>query len=98
MQMLPSLLICCLCVSRLANRSATLCFWDTNGEKIQQVFARQALTMIFDTVEGNPFSEPTGNFVGQTGYLVRVMEYSIACPLLWFAAQEASVNTDAFFK
>ena len=28
-------------VSRLANRSATLNFWDSGGENIQQVFARQ---------------------------------------------------------
>jgi putative DNA methylase len=66
-----------LCVSRLANRSAALCFWDTKGENIQQVFARQALTMIFDTVEGNPFSDSTGNFLGQTEYLVRVMEHAL---------------------
>ena len=79
-----------LCVSRLANRSATLCFWDTKGENIQQVFARQALTMIFDTVEGNPFSDSTGNFLGQTDYLVRVMEHSLPACGSGSAAQEAA--------
>lgn len=66
-----------LCVSRLANRSAALCFWDTKGENIQQVFARQALTMIFDSVEGNPFSDSTGNFLGQVQYLVAVLEKNV---------------------
>ncbi len=61
-------------VSRLANRSSTVCFWDPGGEKIQQVFARQAIPMTWDYVEGNPFSNSTGNFLGQVSYLTRVLE------------------------
>lgn len=60
-------------VSRQVNRSSTLCFWDTLGEKIQQVFARQALSMTWDFVEGNPFSKSSGNFVGQLGYLTNAL-------------------------
>ena len=60
-------------VSRLANRSATLNFWDSKGENVQQVFARQAMSMTWDYVEGNPFSESTGNFVGQLGYLTNAI-------------------------
>ena len=60
-------------VSRLANRSATLNFWDSQGEKIQQVFARQALPMTWDYVEGNPFSDSSGNFIGQLDYLISAM-------------------------
>lgn len=63
-----------LSVSRLANRSSTICFWDTQGEKIQQVFARQAIPMTWDYCEGNPFSNSTGNFMGQLEYLARVLE------------------------
>lgn len=83
-----------LCVSRLANRCASLCFWDTKGENIQQVFARQALTMVFDTVEGNPFSDSTGNFLGQTEYLVRVLEHAVPARGSGFATQmEAQTQT-----
>jgi putative DNA methylase len=63
-----------LCVSRQANRSATLTFWDTGGEKVQQVFARQALPMVWDFCECNIFSTSSGNFAGQTEYLVNVIE------------------------
>lgn len=66
-----------LCVSRQANRSSTLNFWDSQGENVQQVFARQALQMTWDYVECNPFSESTGNFVGQTEYLTKVLESAI---------------------
>jgi putative DNA methylase len=61
-------------VSRLANRSATVCFWDPLGENVQQVFARQAIPMIWDFVEGNPFSNSTGNFMGQIDYLTAVLD------------------------
>jgi putative DNA methylase len=57
-------------VSKLVNRSATLNFWDNGGENVQQVFSRQALSMTWDFVEGNPFSSSTGNFVGQLEYLL----------------------------
>lgn len=62
-----------LTVSRLANRSATLNFWDTKGENVQQVFARQALPMTWDFVEGNAFSNSTGNFIGQLDYLINAV-------------------------
>ncbi len=61
-------------VSRLANRSATVCFWDPLGENVQQVFARQAIPMIWDFVEGNPFSNSTGNFLGQIDYITAVLQ------------------------
>ena len=58
-----------LTVSRQANRSATLNFWDPGGGTVQQVFARQALAMVWDFVEANPLGGSTGNFVGQIDYL-----------------------------
>ena len=66
-----------MCVSRQANRSSTLNFWDSQGENVQQVFARQALQMTWDFVEGNPFSESTGNFFGQVEYLTKVLEHAV---------------------
>lgn len=60
-----------LSVSRLANRQSTSAFWDTTGETVQQVFAMQALPMRWDTVEGNPFSSSSGNFIGQVEYLAK---------------------------
>jgi putative DNA methylase len=60
-------------VSKLANRLSALCFWDPGGEKIQQVFARQAITINWDFVEGNPFSESSGNFLGQLDYTLDVL-------------------------
>jgi putative DNA methylase len=64
-------------IGRQANRTATLNFWDTRGENVQQVFARQALPMTWDFVEGNPLSASTGNFVGQISCVTRVMNATL---------------------
>jgi len=58
-----------LVIGRQANRTSTLCFWDPGGANIQQVFARQALPMVWDFCESNPLGEKSGGFLGQFGYL-----------------------------
>ena len=63
-----------LAVGRFSNRSSSQCFWDAGGEGIMQVFARNALPMIWVYAEGNPFSDSTGNFLGQVDYLANAIE------------------------
>ena len=76
-----------LCVSRQANRCSNLNFWNKQGEKVEQVFARQALPMVWDFCEANPFSDSSGNFVGQVAYLSNVVDVSPA-----FNAQTAIIQ------
>ena len=61
-------------ISRLANRQSTNTFWDSIRQTIQQVFARHALPFVWDTAEGNPFSDSSGNFLGQLKYLANVVK------------------------
>ncbi len=63
-----------LLVGRVANRASTQCFWDAGGETVQQVFARNAMPMIWVSAESNPFSNSTGNVAGQLRYLVEAIE------------------------
>jgi putative DNA methylase len=58
-------------VSRQTNRSVSLNFWDNTGQKIQQVFGRQAFAMTWDYVETNVFSTSTGNFVDQLEWVAK---------------------------
>ncbi|MEA2827749.1 MAG: putative methylase [Actinomycetota bacterium] len=60
-------------IGRLANRCSSQCFWDAGGEGVMQVFARNALPMVWVYAEANPFSESSGNFTGQIGYLVEAL-------------------------
>lgn len=79
-------------VSRQTNRSATLNFWDTKGENVQQVFARQALPMTWDFVEGNPLSNSTGNFLGQIDYFTKVIERTPANPVGFVTHSDAQTQ------
>lgn len=64
-----------LVVGRIANRCSSQCIWNSTGEKIEQVFTRQALPMIWVYPEGNPFSASTGNVAGQLAYLADVLDF-----------------------
>jgi len=43
-------------LSRSSSMWSSLCWWQPSGEFISQVFARQALAMVWDFAETNPFS------------------------------------------
>lgn len=45
-----------LAVDRLADKNATLVVYNAPGEKIEHVFGRQALPMVWDYAEVNPFT------------------------------------------
>jgi putative DNA methylase len=61
-------------VSRLANRLATICIWNRVGEKIEQVFARQAIPMTWDFAEANVFSDSSGGWSGSLEWIPKALE------------------------
>ncbi|WP_457573178.1 DUF1156 domain-containing protein [Desulfolithobacter sp.] len=52
-----------LAVSRISSYWSNITTHDTSREKITSVFARQAIPMVWDFMEGNPFSSTSGNFL-----------------------------------
>jgi len=67
-------------VDRLADYSSALCSWHVTGQKIRNTFARQALPMIWDYAEVNPFSSSSGNVQGAIDWVVEVIERVPAGP------------------
>jgi putative DNA methylase len=69
-------------VSRMADRHSSLCRWDPNpsgyAPKIANTFGRQALPMVWDYVEGNPFSPSSGNLLDAIGWIIKVIEISLS--------------------
>ena len=65
-----------LAVDRLANQQCTLSRWHVVGEKLEGAFARQALPMVWDFAEGNPFSGATGDFRGALAWIEEVIVHS----------------------
>lgn len=76
-----------LTVSKFSNRCSTLTFWDSGFTKVQQTFARQALSMIWDWVEVNPFSDSSGCFTGQLGNVVENIEHHSLVTQSGYASQ-----------
>jgi adenine-specific DNA methylase len=63
-------------IDRLADYNSTLCTWHNTGEKIGHTFSRQALGMVWDYVEVNPFSGATGDWSGAMDWVIRVVEHT----------------------
>lgn len=55
--------ILCISVSKLADLANSLCRWEPAAECPRQLFARQAIPMVWDFAEGNPFGESSGSFM-----------------------------------
>ena len=62
-------------VDRCAARWSSLAPWNTGGEKIEHIFGRQAIPMIWDYAEANPFSTSTGNWSGQVTWVVKSVSH-----------------------
>ncbi len=64
-----------LVVDRLADYISTLCVWANTGEFIAHTFGRQALPMVWDYPELNPFGGGSGDWVGALDWVFRVIEH-----------------------
>jgi putative DNA methylase len=49
-------------IDKGTNYWSSLCAWSTSTEKMISTFGRQALPMVWDFTEANPFSESSGNW------------------------------------
>ena len=52
-----------IAISRISSYWSSFTTHDTSREKITSVYARQAIPMVWDFMEGNPFSSTSGNFL-----------------------------------
>ncbi len=78
-------------VDRLSDRNSTICSWDVSRDSTRNTFARQSISMTWDYVETNPLSDSTGNFVGASDWVVKVIELS-SCNSKGFVRQADATN------
>ena len=64
-----------LAIDRLADFFATLCQWENTRGNIKHVFTRQALPMLWDYVEANPFSAASGGAHEQFDSIIHVLSH-----------------------
>jgi putative DNA methylase len=61
-------------VDRVINQSNAFTRWNNVGEKAEGIFTRQALGMLWDFVEVNPFAGATGGVNGALSWVSKVIE------------------------
>lgn len=72
-------------IDRLADRGSSICSWDSSREGLRNTFGRQAIPMVWDYAEANPFS-------GSSGCLDNMLEWVIKCVSEFPASQIAEVG------
>lgn len=65
-------------VSRSADYSSSLTSWNAGRDGLRNVFGRQAIPMVWDYAEANPFSSSSGNFLGQIGWIAKAVMHAPA--------------------
>jgi len=80
-------------VDRLADRSSTICGWDSGFTKIRNTFGRQAIPMTWDYAEGNAFSDSTGNFSALLEWVEKYLLQAPAMPSGSCLQQDASTQS-----
>jgi adenine-specific DNA methylase len=64
-----------LAVDRQADFQSSLVTWTAGGEFLGHTFTRQALGMVWDFAEGNPWVDTSGNWDGAIEWICRVLEH-----------------------
>jgi len=63
-----------LALDRVADYSTSLCVWAIDGEFIAHTFGRQAIPMVWDFAEVNPFGDASGNVRGALNWVLEVIK------------------------
>ena len=79
-----------LVLDRVASRSSSLCLWryHADQEKVEHVFGRQALPMVWDFAEAVTTSDSTGSFADGIGVVAIAVEH-----LWYFVAYQVAPRT-----
>ena len=80
-------------LSRTAAFCCNLARWENTSEAIKHLYGRQALPMLWDFVEANPFSGATGSFQAQLYYAIKFLENTYSfLPSTTIKVQSASAT------
>ena len=63
-----------LALSRSTDYCNSLTSWNSSRDGLRNLFSRQAIPMVWDFAEANPFSSSSGNFFGQVEWIAEVIE------------------------
>lgn len=61
-------------IDKCADYWSTVCSWHITRDIVRNTFGRQAIPIIWDYAETNPFSESTGNWISMLDWVWKVVE------------------------
>ena len=79
-----------LWIDRIVMVNTSFGRWNVAGEKLEHPFSRQAIPMIFDFPESNPFCLSSGSAQNQLDWIIRYLNEENNCP---FASKFANASS-----
>lgn len=61
-------------IDKMTDRGSSLCGWDTGRDGVTNTFGRQAIPMVWDYAESNPFSNSSGCFDNIMMWITKCIE------------------------
>lgn len=81
---------------RIAVANTSLDRWHISGEKLEHPFSRQAIAMVFDYPESNPFCNSSGSALNQLEWIIRYIESESNSPFAALLANASSGEKGQF--
>lgn len=72
---------------------SSICSWHSSGEKMRNTFGRQAIPMVWDYAEANPFCKSSGNWIAMTDWTTKALAHTPANKS-GFAQQQDAAKQD----
>lgn len=69
-----------IAINKMADFHTSLCAWISAGEKVGHTFGRQALGIIWDYTEANPFANISGSWARCIEFIAEFIEANLALP------------------
>ena len=63
---------------KVADYWSSVCSWHSSGEKMRNTFGRQAIPMVWDYAEANPFCDSSGNWIAMVDWTVKALAFTPA--------------------
>lgn len=61
---------------KVADYWSTICSWHSSGEKMRNTFGRQAIPMVWDYAEANPFCSSSGNWIAMVDWTSKALAHT----------------------
>ena len=83
-------------IDRIAMNSTAFGLWELSRENLKTPFGRQAIPMVFDYPEGNPFINSTGSPISQVSYMCKYIVEENTSPFAAFLNNTSSGEKSQF--